>query len=78
VAELRRSTVRPSITRLGVAFLGTDNRYVIDRARRELGYSPRVSLEDGVRLTAAWYLDGVGARPPLMSLAAPPREEARV
>jgi len=78
VAVLRRSTVRPPITRLGVAFLGTDNRYVIDRARRELGYSPRVSLENGVRLTAAWYLDAIGARAPLGPLAAPSPEEVRV
>jgi nucleoside-diphosphate-sugar epimerase len=54
-AFLRRSWRRPPITRLGVAFFGTDNRYLIDKARRELGYSPHVPLHEGVRLAAAWY-----------------------
>ena len=50
-----RSRSRPPITRLGVAFLGTDNRYATGKARRELGYSPQVGLRDGVRMTAMWY-----------------------
>jgi nucleoside-diphosphate-sugar epimerase len=49
---------RPPITRLGVAFLGSDHHFVIEKARRELGYEPRVDLHEGVRLTARWYLDG--------------------
>jgi nucleoside-diphosphate-sugar epimerase len=55
LATLVPSSRRPPITRLGVAFFGTDNRYVIDRARRQLGYAPRVALREGVRLAAAWY-----------------------
>jgi nucleoside-diphosphate-sugar epimerase len=47
---------RPPITRLGVAFFGTENRYSIGRARSELGYRPAVGLRDGVALTAAWYV----------------------
>jgi 2-alkyl-3-oxoalkanoate reductase len=54
LAVLRPSAHRPAITRLGVTFIGTDNRYAIGKARRELGYRPRISLRDGVRLTAAW------------------------
>ena len=57
LARFRRSGARPPITRLGVAFLGTDNQYTFDLARRELGYVPRVALPDAVRLTAAWYLE---------------------
>ncbi|MFL5850861.1 MAG: NAD-dependent epimerase/dehydratase family protein [Solirubrobacteraceae bacterium] len=57
LAKLTRSGKRPPVTRLGVAFLGTDNRYAIARARAELGYAPRVDLRDGVRLAAAWYLE---------------------
>jgi len=56
LAKLAPSSARPPITRLGVAFFGTDNRYVIDKARRELGYRPRVELEAGVHETAAWYI----------------------
>jgi nucleoside-diphosphate-sugar epimerase len=62
-ARLTPSSRRPPITRLGVAFFGTDNRYAIDKARRELGYAPRVALREGVRLTAAWYRRGETGRP---------------
>ena len=55
LATLTHSRRRPPITRLGVAFFGTDNRHAIDKARRELGYRPRVALHEGVRLAAAWY-----------------------
>jgi nucleoside-diphosphate-sugar epimerase len=55
LARAGRSSRRPPITRLGVAFFGTDNRYAIGKARRELGYRPRVALRDGIRLTAAWH-----------------------
>jgi 2-alkyl-3-oxoalkanoate reductase len=57
LATITPSRRRPPITRLGVAFFGTDNRYAIDKARRELGYAPRVELHEGVRLAAAWYRD---------------------
>jgi nucleoside-diphosphate-sugar epimerase len=38
-----------------VKLFGTDNRHAIDKARSELGFRPKVSLEDGVRMAAAWY-----------------------
>ena len=50
----------PLVTRLGVKLFGTDNRHAIDKARAELGYAPRVPLEEGVRLAARWYRDGSG------------------
>jgi nucleoside-diphosphate-sugar epimerase len=43
------------VTRHGVKILGGDNRISIDKARRDLGYVPQVSVREGVRLTAAWY-----------------------
>jgi nucleoside-diphosphate-sugar epimerase len=55
LAMVAPSRKRPPITRLGVAFFGTDNRYAIHKARDELGYSPRVDLREGVRITATWY-----------------------
>ncbi|MGH3191851.1 MAG: NAD-dependent epimerase/dehydratase family protein [Streptosporangiaceae bacterium] len=47
----------PPVTRYGVRLLGGDNRFVISRARHELGFSPRVGLADGIRLSVRWYLD---------------------
>jgi 2-alkyl-3-oxoalkanoate reductase len=55
VATLTRSERQPVVTRLGVKLFGTDNRHAIDKARRELGYAPRVELHEGVRLAAARY-----------------------
>jgi nucleoside-diphosphate-sugar epimerase len=75
VAALAGSGRRPPITRLGVTFLGTDNRYAINKARRELGYTPRVELREGVRLAAAWYLQGKDRRPVRVPLATRSAEE---
>src|SRR5919108_380760 len=63
LATRTRAQRQPVLTRLGVKLFGTDNRHAIDKARRELGYRPRIALEDGVRLAAAWY-------PPPTELAA--------
>ena len=54
-AQVTRAKRQPVVTRLGVKLFGTDNRHSIERARRELGFAPRVALRDGVRLAAAWY-----------------------
>jgi nucleoside-diphosphate-sugar epimerase len=43
------------LTRLGVTIFGADNRHAIDKARRELGYSPAVPVREGIRRAAAWY-----------------------
>lgn len=56
LAMTSRSRRGPVVTRLGVKLFGTDNRHAIDKARRELGYRPGVSLREGVRLAAAWSL----------------------
>jgi 2-alkyl-3-oxoalkanoate reductase len=59
-ATMSRSPHRPPVTRLGVSFLGTNARFSIGKARRALGYGPRVDLREGIRLTAAWYRDQLG------------------
>jgi 2-alkyl-3-oxoalkanoate reductase len=70
VARLTRSSRQPIVTRLGVKLFGTDNRHAIDRARRELGFTPEVSLDDGVRLAADWYRDRNRSAPsPEMAVA---------
>jgi nucleoside-diphosphate-sugar epimerase len=43
------------LTRSRVKFLTHSRVYSIERARNELGYSPKVGLEEGMKLTAAWY-----------------------
>src|SRR5215204_683875 len=54
LAQATRSE-RPVVTRFGVLLYGADNRFAIDKARHELGYEPRVSLQQLVSATAEWY-----------------------
>jgi nucleoside-diphosphate-sugar epimerase len=53
-AKIMRSQ-EPLVTRHGITLFGADNRHSIDKARRDLGYAPQVSLREGVRLAATWY-----------------------
>ncbi len=43
------------LTRSRVQFLTHSRIYDCSRARSELGYTPRIALEEGMELTAAWY-----------------------
>jgi nucleoside-diphosphate-sugar epimerase len=49
--------IEPPLYPRRVEFFSKDRAADISRARRLLGYSPRVSLDEGVRRTAAWYAD---------------------
>jgi nucleoside-diphosphate-sugar epimerase len=53
VARLTRT--QPIVTQLGAMMFGTDNRHSIEKARRELGYEPKVDLREGIELAAAWF-----------------------
>ena len=55
IAALSTNRIKPIVTRHGVKIFGANNRMSIDKARRELGYTPQVSIREGVRLTASWY-----------------------
>ena len=43
------------LTRSRVKFLTNSRTYSIKRAQAELGYAPKVALDEGMRETAAWY-----------------------
>jgi nucleoside-diphosphate-sugar epimerase len=47
--------VEPPLYRRRVDFFTKSRAFDIGRARRELGYAPRVSLRDGIARTLAWY-----------------------
>jgi nucleoside-diphosphate-sugar epimerase len=47
--------IEPPLYRRRVDFFTKSRAFRIDRARRELGYAPAVSLDDGIRRTLAWY-----------------------
>jgi nucleoside-diphosphate-sugar epimerase len=54
----RFTHTKPVVTRLGVMMFGTDSRQSVEKARRGLGYEPRVDLREGIRLAAEWFNAG--------------------
>ena len=55
LGRLARRRQPPPVMRYGIQLLGGENRFVISRARRELGFSPQVGLAEGVRRSVEWY-----------------------
>ena len=54
-ALCRRLGVNPPLYPRRVEFFEKDRAFDIGKARRVLGYEPRVGLEEGIRRTAEWY-----------------------
>jgi nucleoside-diphosphate-sugar epimerase len=54
----RLTHTRPIVTQLGAMMFGTDNRHSVEKARRELGYEPKVDLHTGIALAAEWFNAG--------------------
>jgi sterol-4alpha-carboxylate 3-dehydrogenase (decarboxylating) len=46
---------KPSITRHMVCIVAKDRYFNCDKAKRDLGYSPIVSLEEGLQITVAYF-----------------------
>jgi nucleoside-diphosphate-sugar epimerase len=55
LGHLSRSKHAPPLTRFGVQLLGGENRFLIDRARRELGFVPQTDLAEGIRQSVRWF-----------------------
>lgn len=53
----RRRGGPPPLTTYGVTLLGGDQRFSIDRARRELGYAPEFDVRSAVAAGVRWYRD---------------------
>ncbi len=51
----------PPVMRYGLQLLGGENRFVISRARQELGFSPLTGMTEGVRSSVGWYRDAYRA-----------------
>ncbi len=54
-AACRPLGIEPPIYRRRVDFFRKDRAFSIERARRLLGFEPRVALPEGLRRTADWY-----------------------
>lgn len=55
IKDRRRETL-PPVTTYGITLLGGDQRFSIERARRELDYKPEFDVKRGVAESVAWYL----------------------
>jgi nucleoside-diphosphate-sugar epimerase len=47
----------PKITREAIRFLTRQARFSIEKARREIGFQPRFSLKEGMKVTEQWLRD---------------------
>ena len=47
--------VAPPLFRRRVDWFRQVRAFSIDRAREELGYEPKVGIDEGLRRTGAWY-----------------------
>jgi nucleoside-diphosphate-sugar epimerase len=56
VARVTRT--KPIVTQLGAMMFGSDNRHSVEKARRELGYEPKVDLRTGITLATEWFNAG--------------------
>jgi nucleoside-diphosphate-sugar epimerase len=54
-ARRRGDPQPPRLTQARLKFLGLNLDFSIERARRELGYTPRYTFEQGLEQTIAWY-----------------------
>ncbi|WDP90776.1 MAG: NAD-dependent epimerase/dehydratase family protein [Desulfobacter sp.] len=49
--------INPVLFPRRVEFFALDRAFSINKAKRILGYEPKVSLQEGIRKTARWYID---------------------
>jgi len=54
-ARRKNSPKPPLLTQARLKFLGLNLDFSIEKAKRELGYQPRVTFEQGIQETIAWY-----------------------
>lgn len=66
VAPVTRT--KPVVTELGALMFGSDNRHSVEKARRELGFEPKVDLREGILLAAEWFNAG-GMNQPFVTQA---------
>jgi nucleoside-diphosphate-sugar epimerase len=58
-ARMKGATKAPKLTQARLKFLGLNLDFSIEKAKRELGYRPRVGFERGMQETMAWYKQNI-------------------
>jgi len=60
VYRLLRVRSAPLLTRYRVLVAGRDCHFVSDKARRSIGYQPKIGMDEAIRRSVAWYRDAGG------------------
>jgi dihydroflavonol-4-reductase len=47
--------IKPPVFRRRLSWFDTNRAFRIERAKQELGYRPKVALNEGLSRTAKWY-----------------------
>lgn len=55
IARMKRSKEEPLLTRYSVTVLSKEQTVNIDKARKELNYHPRISVEEGIKIFSKWW-----------------------
>ena len=59
IGRLLRFKKPPFVTRYSVWLMGRDVFFSTDKAQQQLGWQRRVSYDQGIKLTAKWYLENL-------------------
>jgi nucleoside-diphosphate-sugar epimerase len=70
LARLCRFKDPPRITRRAIFLIGRPTYYSIAKARSQLGWVPRVRIQEGVRRSMEWYFGERGLQVPAIHVAA--------
>ncbi len=60
IARLRGAKQAPRLTQGRLKFLGYNLGFSVEKAKRELGYQPRVKFEEGITEAVNWWLEQEG------------------
>jgi nucleoside-diphosphate-sugar epimerase len=56
----------PYITRYAVSLIGRPTLFSTAKARAQLGWQPRIGIQEGLRETLAWYFESIGRPAPAL------------
>ena len=56
IAKLLRRSKPPTITRRAIYLIGRSTQYSTQKARAQLGWQPRVNIQEGIRRTLEWFV----------------------
>lgn len=67
IARLLRRAKPPTVTRRAIFLIGRSPHYSIAKAREQLGWQPRVPIQEGVRKSLEWYFAGKDVQIPALA-----------